>query len=142
VGRQAASVRRSISLFWTPKVVLVPRRSVPPASTVSGIIEAIELTKEYGEKRAVNKGYVHSSPRRGHRFLGPNRSGTSTTMRLILGLDAPTAGDVRVNGKRYGLTSSETRCRPVPSPGDRRWTDSAHLKAKPAACPSWCSARD
>src|SRR5947199_3238511 len=29
------------------------------------------------------------------------RSGKSTTMRLILGLDAPTAGDVLVNGKHY-----------------------------------------
>ena len=34
-------------------------------------------------------------------FLGPNGSGKSTTMRLILGLDAPTAGDVTVNGKHY-----------------------------------------
>jgi len=34
-------------------------------------------------------------------FLGPNGSGKSTTMRLILGLDAPTAGTVTVNGKRY-----------------------------------------
>jgi len=34
-------------------------------------------------------------------FLGPNGSGKSTTMRLILGLDRPTAGDVTVNGKHY-----------------------------------------
>jgi ABC-2 type transport system ATP-binding protein len=34
-------------------------------------------------------------------FLGPNGAGKSTTMRLILGLDAPTAGEVTVNGKRY-----------------------------------------
>src|SRR5207253_2692826 len=34
-------------------------------------------------------------------FLGPNGSGKSTTMRLILELDAPTAGDVTVNGKHY-----------------------------------------
>jgi ABC-2 type transport system ATP-binding protein len=34
-------------------------------------------------------------------FLGPNGSGKSTTMRLILGLDRPTAGTVTVNGKRY-----------------------------------------
>jgi ABC-2 type transport system ATP-binding protein len=34
-------------------------------------------------------------------FLGPNGSGKSATMRLILELDAPTAGDVTVNGKHY-----------------------------------------
>ncbi|WP_243795999.1 ATP-binding cassette domain-containing protein [Saccharopolyspora gloriosae] len=34
-------------------------------------------------------------------FLGPNGAGKSTTMRMILGLDRPTAGTVRVDGKDY-----------------------------------------
>jgi ABC-2 type transport system ATP-binding protein len=34
-------------------------------------------------------------------FLGPNGAGKSTTMRVIAGLDAPTHGTVRVNGKSY-----------------------------------------
>jgi len=34
-------------------------------------------------------------------FLGPNGAGKSTTMRMILGLDRPTSGQVRVNGRRY-----------------------------------------
>jgi ABC-2 type transport system ATP-binding protein len=34
-------------------------------------------------------------------FLGPNGAGKSTTMRMILGLDRPTAGSVTVNGHRY-----------------------------------------
>ena len=32
-------------------------------------------------------------------FLGPNGAGTSTTMRMIMGLDRPTSGTVTVNGK-------------------------------------------
>jgi len=34
-------------------------------------------------------------------FLGPNGAVKSTTMRMILGLDAPTSGAVTVNGKHY-----------------------------------------
>ena len=34
-------------------------------------------------------------------FLGPNGAGKSTTMRLILGLDSPTSGTARVNGRKY-----------------------------------------
>ena len=34
-------------------------------------------------------------------FLGPNGAGKTTTMRLILGLDYPSAGSVTVNGKPY-----------------------------------------
>jgi ABC-2 type transport system ATP-binding protein len=34
-------------------------------------------------------------------FLGPNGAGKSTTMRMVMGLDRPTAGTATVNGKRY-----------------------------------------
>src|SRR5580692_1725066 len=71
------------------------------AVTVDAMIEAQGLTKDYGEKRAVDGLTFSVSPGFVTGFLGPNGSGKSTTMRLILGLDAPTSGDVRVNGKHY-----------------------------------------
>jgi ABC-2 type transport system ATP-binding protein len=65
------------------------------------VIEARVLTKDYGDKRAVDVLSFSIRPGIVTGFLGPNGSGKSTTMRLILGLDAPTSGDVTVNGKRY-----------------------------------------
>jgi ABC-2 type transport system ATP-binding protein len=65
------------------------------------VIEATGLTKDYGAKRAVDGLSFTVRPGVVTGFLGPNGSGKSTTMRLILGLDAPTAGDVRVNGRHY-----------------------------------------
>src|SRR3954470_5241442 len=65
------------------------------------VIEARGLTKDYGSKRALDDLSFSVEPGIVTGFLGPNGSGKSTTMRLILGLDAPTAGDVIVNGKHY-----------------------------------------
>jgi ABC-2 type transport system ATP-binding protein len=65
------------------------------------VIEARNLTKDYGDKRAVDDLTFNVEPGIVTGFLGPNGSGKSTTMRLILGLDGPTAGDVTVNGKHY-----------------------------------------
>ena len=65
------------------------------------MIEATGLTKDYGTKRAVDDLSFVVRPGLVTGFLGPNGAGKSTTMRLILGLDAPTAGSVTVNGKRY-----------------------------------------
>jgi ABC-2 type transport system ATP-binding protein len=65
------------------------------------VIEAHGLTKDYGDKRAVDGLTFTVQPGLVTGFLGPNGSGKSTTMRLVLELDAPTAGDVIVNGKHY-----------------------------------------
>jgi ABC-2 type transport system ATP-binding protein len=65
------------------------------------MIEAVELTKDYGRKRAVDGLSFTVRPGIVTGFLGPNGSGKSTTMRLILGLDRPSNGDVSVNGKHY-----------------------------------------
>ena len=61
-------------------------------------VEVRNLTKIYGEQRAVdtisfslNKGEIVG-------FLGPNGAGKSTTMKMITGYLEPTAGDITVNG--------------------------------------------
>ncbi|MFF6785440.1 ATP-binding cassette domain-containing protein [Streptomyces sp. NPDC012510] len=65
------------------------------------MIELEGLTKRYGEKVAVNNLTFAVRPGIVTGFLGPNGAGKSTTMRMILGLDRPTAGDVRIDGRHY-----------------------------------------
>jgi ABC-2 type transport system ATP-binding protein len=65
------------------------------------MITARGLTKRYGPVLAVDGLAFDVLPGRVTRFLGPNGAGKSTTMRLILGLDRPTAGTVTVNGSLY-----------------------------------------
>jgi ABC-2 type transport system ATP-binding protein len=59
------------------------------------------LTKRYGDVRAVDDLTFDVAAGKVHGFLGPNGAGKSTTMRLIMGLDRPTAGIATVNAKRY-----------------------------------------
>lgn len=65
------------------------------------MIQANRLSKRYGPKIAVDGLDFTVRPGMVTGFLGPNGSGKSTTMRLILGLDHPTAGTVTVNGRSY-----------------------------------------
>ncbi|WP_329072091.1 ATP-binding cassette domain-containing protein [Amycolatopsis sp. NBC_01480] len=59
------------------------------------------LTKRYGDKTVVDALTFVVAPGAVTGFLGPNGSGKSTTMRMVIGLDRPTAGDVLVGGKPY-----------------------------------------
>jgi ABC-2 type transport system ATP-binding protein len=65
------------------------------------MIEARGLTKRYGTTTAVDDLSFTVEPGRITGFLGPNGAGKTTTMRLILGLDRPTAGAVTVNGQPF-----------------------------------------
>ncbi|HEX3490874.1 MAG TPA: ATP-binding cassette domain-containing protein, partial [Streptosporangiaceae bacterium] len=66
------------------------------------MIEARGLTKRYGTTTAVDDLSFTVEPGRITGFLGPNGAGKTTTMRLILGLDRPTAGAVTIHGKPFG----------------------------------------
>jgi ABC-2 type transport system ATP-binding protein len=62
------------------------------------VIEVENLTKEYGERTAVNR--ISFSVRKGEviGFLGPNGAGKSTTLRMLTGYLRPTSGSIRVGG--------------------------------------------
>ncbi|MFI9562719.1 ATP-binding cassette domain-containing protein [Streptomyces rishiriensis] len=62
------------------------------------MIEVSELTKRYGRTTAVDHLSFTVRPGRVTGFLGPNGAGKSTTLRMILGLDGPTAGAATVSG--------------------------------------------
>ena len=59
------------------------------------------LTKQYGAVRAVDDLSFEVEAGKVTGFLGPNGAGKSTTMRMVMGLDRPTAGTATVNGKLY-----------------------------------------
>src|SRR5689334_12559126 len=65
----------------------------------SGIdIRFVDVSKHYGEVKAVDQ--VSFAIARGsfHSFLGPSGCGKTTSLRLIAGFEQPTAGDVQIAG--------------------------------------------
>ncbi|MEU0797465.1 ATP-binding cassette domain-containing protein [Amycolatopsis sp. NPDC005961] len=64
-------------------------------------IEIRGLTKRYGPDTVVDDLSFTVTPGQVTGFLGPNGAGKSTTMKMILGLAAPTRGSVTVGGRRY-----------------------------------------
>jgi ABC-2 type transport system ATP-binding protein len=65
------------------------------------VIEAVGLTKVYGQKAAVSDLTFTVQPGIVTGFLGPNGAGKSTTMRMAIGLAEPTSGRVTVGGRDY-----------------------------------------
>ena len=65
------------------------------------IIATEQLTKKYKNFTSVNNVSIHV--RRGsiYGFLGPNGAGKSTTMKMLLGLTAPTKGRFTIDGKQF-----------------------------------------
>jgi ABC-2 type transport system ATP-binding protein len=65
------------------------------------MIELAGLTKVFGRTRAVDDLSCSIEPGMVTGFLGPNGAGKTTTMRLILGLDHPSAGTATIGGQTY-----------------------------------------
>ena len=73
------------------------------------VIEATELTKTYGELRAVDAISFAVSPGESFGLLGPNGAGKSTTMRMIGGTTLRTSGTLTVNGLDPEVRGPEVR---------------------------------
>lgn len=81
------------------QVSTAPRPVSLQESTGEITLRTINLTKQYGQRLAVND--LSLEVRRGEifGFLGPNGAGKTTTIRMALGLISPTAGRVEILGR-------------------------------------------
>ena len=66
----------------------------------SYVIETRGLTKKYGEVNSVSNLSIHVKKGRIYGLLGRNGAGKTTTMRMLLGLTAPSSGEVKIWGGR------------------------------------------
>src|SRR5699024_9797252 len=73
------------------------------------MIEVQGLTKQYRSVRAVDDLSFEVKPGKVTGFLGPNGAGKSTTMRMIVGLDEPTAGSALIHGTPYSKLKNPLR---------------------------------
>ncbi|CAM5422223.1 ABC transporter ATP-binding protein [Streptomyces avidinii] len=73
----------------------------PVHSTMVMMIEIRELTKRYGNVTAVDGLSFTVGAGRVTGLLGPSGAGKSTTLRLLLGLSAPTSGSASIGGREF-----------------------------------------
>jgi ABC-2 type transport system ATP-binding protein len=73
------------------------------------VIEVRGLTKHFGTTKAVDDLTFSVPPGIVTGFLGPNGAGKSTTMRLLLGLDRPSAGQALIGGRRHADSPAPLR---------------------------------
>ena len=75
----------------------------------SGRIVVQNLTKNFGQVAAVQNLSFHVEPGSVTGFLGPNGSGKTTTLRMLLGLVTPTAGYATINGQPFHRLGNPAR---------------------------------
>ena len=75
------------------------------------MIEAVELTRRFGDFTAVDRVSFTVQAGEVFGFLGPNGAGKTTTIRMLIGLLAPTAGSARVAGLDVVADRAELRTR-------------------------------
>ena len=100
------------------------------------MIETKLLTKDYGKKRAVDNLTIQVRPGAVTGFLGPNGAGKTTTMKMIMGLQTPSSGEVTINGRplcRHRAPMREVGASLNPRDFHPGRTARAHLRSLAAA---------
>lgn len=72
---------------------------------MSEIVKTYELTKRYKDNLSVNNLNMRVKEGRIYGFLGPNGAGKSTTLKMLLDLVKPTAGEIDIFGKRLNSST-------------------------------------
>jgi len=67
------------------------------------MIELINLTRFYGNLKAVDNLSIKIMPGKIFGFLGPNGAGKTTTIKMIMGLINPTEGEIIINGNKLNI---------------------------------------
>jgi len=79
----------------------VPAVTTAESPTRGLPVEFKDLSKHFGTVKAVDNLAFTVEPGRVTGFLGPNGSGKTTTLRMLLGLVRPSSGEATVGGQRY-----------------------------------------
>ncbi len=73
------------------------------------MLQAIELTKQYGEKTALDRLNLSIAPGEIYCMLGANGAGKTTAINLFMGFVAPTSGKAIINGMEVKPGSNSTK---------------------------------
>ena len=74
---------------------------------MTALVQFEHVTKQYGEKKALDNVSFTLEPGKIYGLLGPNGSGKSTAIKIINDLLKPTSGTVLVNGLKPGVESKK-----------------------------------
>ena len=83
--------------------------SATSTSDTSGAVELHGVVKRFGDVVAVDDLDLTIADGEFFSLLGPSGCGKTTTLRMIAGLELPTAGSVRIHGEEMGLRPPNKR---------------------------------
>jgi polar amino acid transport system ATP-binding protein len=77
----------------------MPQLNPQPASSAEPLVAMVGVSKSYGNRLVLDGVDVQVREREHVALIGPSGSGKTTILRLLIGLDRPDAGDIRIGGR-------------------------------------------